>query len=167
MIDLTGGKEVFLPLGGERGLKGDTGPQGLKGETGPAGAGGVTSFKTRTGAVVPQSHDYTATQVDFVPGDTSMSATNVQEAIKELHEKAEESSGGGITEISIASSKTLGGIKVGSGLSVTATGVLSCITQAKVQTLINNAIAETQIGTYKAKISATYSADLIILILLI
>ena len=78
---------------GPHGPKGDTGPQGPKGDTGlqgpagPAGAGGVTSFKTRTGAVTPQPHDYMASQIDFDPSTTGMSATNVDAALKELSEK--------------------------------------------------------------------------------
>lgn len=72
---------------GPKGDTGPTGPQGPKGDTGPAGpagAGGVTSFKGRTGAVTPQSGDYTADMVGFTPGETGMTATDVQEAIEEL-----------------------------------------------------------------------------------
>jgi hypothetical protein len=49
--------------------------------------GGVSSFKTRTGAVVPVAGDYTATMTTFtpVPGIT---ATEVQGAIAALSLKA-------------------------------------------------------------------------------
>lgn len=53
-----------------------------------------------------------------------MTATNVQAAIEELNEKIEEG-GEGITEIPVASSSVLGGVKVGDGLSITSDGALS------------------------------------------
>lgn len=43
----------------------------------------VTSFNTRTGAVVPEEHDYTAEQVDF-NGSLSGLSDNVQDAIDEV-----------------------------------------------------------------------------------
>jgi hypothetical protein len=41
---------------------------------GPAASGGVTSFSSRTGAVVPQSGDYTAAQVGALPAADDLSA---------------------------------------------------------------------------------------------
>lgn len=46
--------------------------------------GAVTSFKGRTGAVVPTTGDYTAQQVDYDKTGTTLAATNVQGAITEL-----------------------------------------------------------------------------------
>ena len=57
------------PAGGPTGPTGPTGPGGQAGAvgptgpTGPAGANGVASFNGRTGAVMPQSGDYNATQI--------------------------------------------------------------------------------------------------------
>ncbi len=51
---------------GAAGPTGPTGPAGAAGPTGPtgpAGENGVTSFNGRTGAVMPQSGDYNATQI--------------------------------------------------------------------------------------------------------
>lgn len=52
----------------------------------PEGGGetdGVSSFNGRSGAVMPQSGDYTAENISFTPG-TGMTAENVQSAITEL-----------------------------------------------------------------------------------
>ena len=55
--------------GGQAGAGGPTGPTGPAGAagptgpTGPAGENGVASFNSRTGAVMPQSGDYNATQI--------------------------------------------------------------------------------------------------------
>ena len=55
--------------GGQAGAVGPTGPMGPAGAagptgpTGPAGENGVSSFNGRTGAVLPQSGDYNATQI--------------------------------------------------------------------------------------------------------
>ena len=55
--------------GGQAGAVGPTGPTGPAGAagptgpTGPAGENGVASFNSRTGAVMPQSGDYNATQI--------------------------------------------------------------------------------------------------------
>ena len=55
--------------GGQAGAVGPTGPTGPAGAagptgpTGPAGENGVASFNGRTGAVMPQSGDYNATQI--------------------------------------------------------------------------------------------------------
>lgn len=52
----------------------------------PEGGGetdGVSSFNGRSGAVMPQSGDYTAENISFTPG-TGMTAKNVQSAITEL-----------------------------------------------------------------------------------
>lgn len=46
--------------------------------------GGVTSFNTRTGNVVPENSDYTASMVDFDNTNTTLSATDVQGAIEEV-----------------------------------------------------------------------------------
>jgi hypothetical protein len=54
-------------------------------ETAPAG--GVTSFKTRTGDVVPAAGDYTAAQTTFAP-TAEIAATDVQAAIAEVSLKA-------------------------------------------------------------------------------
>lgn len=58
---------------GDKGDQGEQGPQGEKGEKGdtgsqgPAGpAGGVSSFNGRTGALMPQSGDYTANMVGAI-----------------------------------------------------------------------------------------------------
>ena len=54
------------PAGGPTGPTGPTGPAGAAGPTGPtgpAGENGVASFNGRTGAVMPQSGDYNATQI--------------------------------------------------------------------------------------------------------
>ena len=54
------------PAGGPTGPTGPTGPGGAAGPTGPtgpAGENGVASFNSRTGAVMPQSGDYNATQI--------------------------------------------------------------------------------------------------------
>ena len=51
---------------GAAGPTGPTGPAGAAGPTGPtgpAGENGVASFNSRTGAVMPQSGDYNATQI--------------------------------------------------------------------------------------------------------
>lgn len=58
-------------------------PQGKTGSSGEGGAAGVSSFNGRSGAVVPQSGDYTAENISFTPG-TGMTAKNVQSAITEL-----------------------------------------------------------------------------------
>lgn len=47
------------------------------------GTAGVSSFNGRSGAVKPQSGDYTAENISFTPG-TGMTAENVQSAITEL-----------------------------------------------------------------------------------
>lgn len=52
-----------------------------------AAPGGVSSFNTRTGAVVPAAGDYTATQTTFAP-TANNSATNVQTAIQNVGMKA-------------------------------------------------------------------------------
>lgn len=49
--------------------------------------GGVSSFNTRTGAVIPTAGDYTATQTTFAP-TANNSATNVQTAIQNVGMKA-------------------------------------------------------------------------------
>lgn len=48
--------------------------------------GGVSSFNTRSGAVMPAAGDYTATQTTFAPTATVL-ATNVQAAIAEVDAK--------------------------------------------------------------------------------
>lgn len=48
---------------------------------------GVTTFNTRTGAVMPAAGDYTATQTTFTP-TAEIAATNVQAAIAEVSLKA-------------------------------------------------------------------------------
>jgi len=63
---------------GPKGDKGDTGPQGPKGDTGPQGppgpagssTAGVESFNGRSGAVSPQSGDYTAAMVGAIPASS-------------------------------------------------------------------------------------------------
>lgn len=70
------------PVGpaGEQGPPGPAGPQGPAGEPGPQGPqgepGGVTSFNSRTGAVTPQSGDYTAEMVGAISAEdvTAMKA---------------------------------------------------------------------------------------------
>lgn len=53
---------------GETGPKGEQGPQGETGPMGPQGpAGGVNSFHGRTGAVLPQSGDYSADMIADLP----------------------------------------------------------------------------------------------------
>jgi hypothetical protein len=49
--------------------------------------GGVSSFNTRTGAVVPAAGDYTAAQTTFAP-ITGITATDVQAAIQQVSLKA-------------------------------------------------------------------------------
>jgi hypothetical protein len=49
--------------------------------------GGVSSFNTRTGAVVPAAGDYTAAQTTFAPV-TGITATDVQAAIQQVSLKA-------------------------------------------------------------------------------
>ena len=44
----------------------------------------VTSFNTRTGAVVPEAGDYNAKQVDYDPSASSLTSTTVQDAIDDL-----------------------------------------------------------------------------------
>ena len=52
-----------------------------------------------------------------------------------------ESSGGSSTyELPTASASTLGGVKIGSGITIT-NGVISCITSSTVQSMINSAIS--------------------------
>lgn len=67
---------------GEKGDKGDTGPQGPPGPAGESGTGGtagVATFNGRSGAVVPQAGDYTASDV----GAATMTQVNtaIQSAI--------------------------------------------------------------------------------------
>jgi hypothetical protein len=52
-----------------------------------AAPGGVSSFNTRTGAVVPAAGDYTAAQTTFAP-ITGITATDVQAAIQQVSLKA-------------------------------------------------------------------------------
>lgn len=54
---------------GDTGPQGPAGPQGEQGPPGPAGSAvvGVSSFKGRTGAVSPQTGDYTAAMVGAIP----------------------------------------------------------------------------------------------------
>lgn len=46
--------------------------------------GGVTSFNTRTGNVMPEASDYTASDIDFDNTNTTLTATDVQGAIEEV-----------------------------------------------------------------------------------
>jgi hypothetical protein len=52
-----------------------------------AAPGGVSSFNTRTGAVVPAAGDYTAAQTTFAPV-AGITATDVQAAIQQVSLKA-------------------------------------------------------------------------------
>lgn len=45
----------------------------------------VESFKGRNGAVVPDDHDYTAEQIDYDNTSSGLAATDVQNAIDEVH----------------------------------------------------------------------------------
>lgn len=54
---------------------------------------GVSSFNSRTGAVVPAAHDYDADQVDYDNSVSQLTATDVQSAIDEL---AAGAGGGGV-----------------------------------------------------------------------
>lgn len=66
---------------GPKGDTGDTGPAGPKGDPGPQGEqgppGGLSSFNGRTGAVVPESGDYTAEMVGARPDDWTPTAAEV------------------------------------------------------------------------------------------
>lgn len=139
---------VTLEGGGEVVLSGDfgTAPFTIKFDEEEGGDSGGVGGASSASEV---SYDNTASGVE---------ATNVQAAIDELFEKASEGTGGGITEIPIASSTVLGGVKVGSGLSITSSGILSGVTMAQVQSAINSAIEETRLGSYNAKITATYDS---------
>lgn len=53
-----------------------------------AAGGGVQSFKDRSGYVNPQSGDYSANMVSFSNSGTDLSATNTQNAITEVNNKA-------------------------------------------------------------------------------
>lgn len=65
--------EWLASLKGDPGPQGETGPAGPQGEPGPQGPqgepGGVTSFNSRTGAVTPQSGDYTAGMVGAIAAE--------------------------------------------------------------------------------------------------
>jgi len=62
--------EWLASLRGEPGPAGPPGEKGDPGEQGPPGEpGGVSSFRGRTGAVIPQSGDYTAAMVGARPSD--------------------------------------------------------------------------------------------------
>ena len=105
---------------GPQGPKGDTGPQGLQGiqgEQGPQGEQGIQGPKGDTGEQGPQGpagQDGLTTQVR-VNGTTY---TQVDGLITLPNYPA-------AYNLPIANQNTLGGIKVGAGLSITADGILS------------------------------------------
>lgn len=70
----------------------------LPDESGGGGGSGVSSFNGRTGAVVPQSGDYTASQITNVPAG-NISSTNVQDAINELDTEKQATITGAATTI--------------------------------------------------------------------
>lgn len=80
--------------------------------------GTVDSFNGRTGVVVSQSGDYTASQITNVPAG-NISATNVQDAINELDA---EKGGGTVTSVGLA---LPAGVFTISGSPVTTTGILT------------------------------------------
>jgi hypothetical protein len=53
-----------------------------------AAGGGVTSFNTRSGAVVPETGDYAANQISF--SDSEFVATDVKAAIKEVQDNVDD-----------------------------------------------------------------------------
>ena len=79
-------------------------------------ASGVTSFKTRTGAVVPAAGDYTATLISSTAGG-SVSATSVQAAITELDTEKLPKVGGTMT--GTITTTTQNALKIGPAGSVT------------------------------------------------
>lgn len=94
-------------------------PRGQDG-SGGGGAAGVSSFNGRTGAVTPETGDYTAAQVG------AADATTTQQALQALSDEI----GGilaGTSPITIppATEVKVGGIKVGEGLSATTDGTTS------------------------------------------
>jgi len=54
--------------------------------------GGVTSFNTRTGNVMPEASDYTASDIDFDNTNTTLASTDVQGAIEEVSASVADSS---------------------------------------------------------------------------
>lgn len=66
----------------------DLGPVvGPRGQEGPAGKDGITSFNGRTGAITPQSGDYSAALVGYAGTGSGLSAATVQAAIDEMANK--------------------------------------------------------------------------------
>lgn len=70
--------------GGIAKLTGDFGNAPYEFEFTPDTETKVNSFNGRTGNVTSQKSDYTASQIDFVAGNTGMKSTDVDGAIKEL-----------------------------------------------------------------------------------
>lgn len=91
---------------------------------GGSGVAGVSSFNGRTGAVVPQNGDYTAEQVGAASADT---VNTMSEYIHDIVEGVEplpylpES-----YTPPVATSDTVGTVKPGTGMEVTADGTLNC-----------------------------------------
>lgn len=89
-----------------------------------ATASGVTSFNSRTGAVTPQTGDYTAAMVGAADANTT------SQALQTLSDEIDNIiSGASPVTLPVASETKVGGVKVGSGLSVTADGTLSADSQ--------------------------------------
>jgi hypothetical protein len=111
--------EIVGPAG-PTGATGATGPQGPAGATGPEGAQGIQGLKGETGDGVPPIAEGDAGKIVAVKGDES-GYENVSPYT-----------------LPTASADTLGGVKVGSGLSI-ADGVLSAtggLTEDQVRNLI-------------------------------
>ena len=129
---------------GERGKTGDVGPQGPQGPQGPAGADGADGFspiatvtQTSTGATISITDAQGTTTADIANGTGSnapIATTSVAGIVKPDGSTIKVTADGTISStagytLPPATNTSLGGIKVGSNLSITADGVLSADAQ--------------------------------------
>ena len=96
----------------------------------PSGGGstttGLSSFNGRTGAVVPQDGDYTAAQVG------AADATTTQQALQALSDEIDGIiAGTSPIALPVASDTKLGGVKVGTGMTVEEDGTLNVTASGK------------------------------------
>lgn len=78
--------------------------------------GGVTSFNTRTGNVMPEASDYTASDIDFDNTNTTLTSTDVQGAIEEVSASIDSLSNMiNVDNISLIDLNSLTWAQVGSG----------------------------------------------------
>ena len=125
-------------LKGERGPEGKQGPQGPMGPQGPAGpqgpSGGVTLY-----AQLPDKPTINGTEVyggkelwqfgiqPELKSGTNIKTINGQSILGEGNIEIEGGTGGGITEIPVATRDMLGGIKVGNNLTIEEDGTLNAL----------------------------------------